>query len=1367
MIDELAHLLDSDGDRAQFMDWDTSGLSRKILTLSLCFLLISSVAISGVGPLNVVSDAEAASNSIEWQENAGGLVLGLTYDTNRDNVIAITENPGYLISYNSDGTEEWNISLSDNYPSDSIAYNRDSDLVFIGEDNTLRALHASNGTEKWSDSVRTFQIHSIVVNEKNDTVFATGSDTDYKDIYKYNTTGRIKRNSYTVVTEDIAFSESREMIFVHGSSNHAGVNTDLSQEWSNADSAGYPGDMDTLNGDLIQIAAANDTLERYDGSGDTGTKWYKSGSYQSGHGLDTSSQTELIYTAGVTDGSVLETRYINGSLKWDVSIGTKIRDTVVGRSDSNLPVYVAGKDNTVTKVSTQESSSSPISGTVTDSSGNQIDQADVRIEDSGGATVFDSTTDASGAWSTDLGDGDYTLHASKSKYHSTSKSFSVSGSSVTVDATIETQEVRGSIEDSNGNLLSNASVEIKNKSTGTILFDQTVDQTYAKQVADGDYWVNVSKTDFRTNSTTASLTSGENTDEINDVVLRHNPTVSGVVTDQNGNPASNATVEVVGVDTSTLNLSAGETKQQKADELLSEAQNPLPDSWNPDRQLTGNDGAYEQSSTEVVAIHSPDEWGNKRYSDGVDLGDPKLNPAEGEEFVLSVWNPEASGSGIFRDDADSDLPGKTVNRSVVVEELDHAGGVVDTETYDLNEKRKVGVGPTAKKHKIKTISLPAGVYRLSPEGSKFSLVVVVGDPSELRKTFATDLENKANKLTEAAEDLQKKYDSGKFVRKTATTNETGHYSVTVAPNVERVAVSAYKIDGTVLPKKENPTPQDLRNHVMSTDYNGSVYFSTEPKRFSPTTAQADVTVRKFSSPPYQLLGEWASKWSAYRDRLTNGTLTELGSIYNVPLSEWDKSQLEDGAQNLSDVMTDDMIDKWEEKTGKDWQKYQNQLENQERTTEQLRDDIGAMEETIESLQNTLEETESESELENETAVFRQIYDGDFEKGDVTATWHDFNGSVRPISDEYVTVDKRAGRGDELVVEYPIPNGSAGGTISALVIDEDGDKGSGRSDPIKNPDFSGDVPDLRSLDLSTIQPGPGETVTIDPNFASAGVELEQIEVFDPDGSTQNATLVGPDRARFTPGEKGEHVVRLTFNTSTGDGGPFVETIRVQALESSNDYGPRVQVVDGNLGVTAVAGSNVDDAEITIEQSGGKLDVTGMVEPDSGVNEVHFYLESAPKATDQTITTRVVSGKSITTATSLSRRVGVYVHGRDLSNDAVVYRKADGSKQPIAVDESTKGGEIADDENGGMVIQSYSAKNSEATFEVNNDPGRLEQLRFDFDLWSSDFPVLAIGVPSIPVDAVGDTLEVLVGELVSLATDAGPIGAVAYPQTEVIA
>lgn len=829
--------------------------------------------------------------------------------------------------------------------------------------------------------------------------------------------------------------------------------------------------------------------------------------------------------------------------------------------------------------------------------------------------------------------------------------------------------------------------------------------------------------------------------------------VSGRVTNQNGQPVSNATVEVVGVDTSKVNASGIQSKKEKAKELLDEASNPFPDGYDFEQQLTGKGGLYSGVKQEVVMVHSTENWAlgpSKNWVRRIDLNSPMQNPPAEERVVLSVWNPMSEPT--FENDADADHPGKTINRSVQVKQLGPGGSVVDTWTVHLDETRKTGVYPGDKTHNIGVISLPPGVYLLSPEGSSFTLPVVAGDRSQIRRSFATELRNRADSYSNAAERMQERLNSGKFVRLTDTSNATGHYNVSVPANIKVIAVSAYKIDGKALPTMQDPSPSDMRAWVINHNYNGSVAMTLAPRKYEVPTSNADITVREFSSPPYQRLDQWASAWETFRDRLENGTLTDLsGGIYNIPYSQWNKSQLEGGASNLARVIDSnrELINAWEEQSQQQWETFQKQLEQQQATNRELREALQSMEQVLDERRAQLatQSSSTNTNAQKGTVTVRKVFNGDFSEEDVTVIWKDYDGSTHPVPKQYWSVDKHAGQGDEVVVEnYPIPNGSAGGTISVLVMSEEGKLGRSQS-AVTAPGFTGQKPDIRSVDFSTLQPSTGSDVSVKPHLDTTGVTIEGAQVYH-DGSKVSSSLKNGE-VTFTPSERGTYVVQFSLLDSSSNK-TFVENVRVPVGGTDYNYPSSVAVVKGRLGVMALAGENVDDARVNIEDGGSSITATALVSPDSGTNEVHFYMEDAPTETDQTLTYRVLEGTNIDTATSISRHVGIYVHGRSLANNAVVYRKHGSTKKPVGHGKDASGGSWKAGNNGGAVIHTYSGKNGEVTITVNNDPTWFERQSYELDVWWNSrsgwfgffvpVDVLEVAVEVVePVDPFGELVE----------------------------
>lgn len=921
-----------------------------------------------------------------------------------------------------------------------------------------------------------------------------------------------------------------------------------------------------------------------------------------------------------------------------------------------------------------------------------------------------------------------------------------------------TVNVTGNVKSAFGDSLSNADISATN-STGAQIDTTTTDSNgdYTLSLPDGDYTVTAEKSGYVSDSQSVSV-SGSAISGV-DFSLAENA-VGGVVRDQNGNPVANATVEVIGVDYANLSTEVGQTNVSRADEILDQDTRAIPDEYDADLQISGQDGFGANAACEYVAINTPGEWGVERWSTGVDVGSPTVNPGAEQEIVFSAWDPNSAGSLEFRDDADSDLPGKTVARTIEIERLDPAGDSLESNTIELDERRQVGIGPTAKKHAIGTETLPTGVYEVNVEGcEQASYPILVGDEGDVRSLFQTELENQRGELSESAQKVSDRINQSVYVRYTTTTDANGQFSQQITnPTVERVAVSAYRVDGKMLTDLSSPTPQDMRHEIAKQNYNGSVAFSLSPERYDVPSSNAVIRVRKFSSPPYTSLDSFANRWAAFRDAVENESLTGTGDFYSVPVSEWDDEQLQDGAENLSKIIdsnNEDLIDEWEERRGEEWEDVREQIEDSERTNAELQDDIRAMEETISSLRNTLDAEDPEigttpGDGTTPTEIdYRQAFDGDFDRDDITATWKDFDGSSTPISSEHLSVNERPGRGDEVVVEdYPIPNGSAGGYVSVLVVDEDGNLGEG-GERVENPTFEGEIPGLRSIDMSSIRPGPNEEVSVTPRFEEGGVSVSNVDVYDDQGNTV-ATSVSGGTATFTPKSAGSHFVRINYTAADGSG-PFVESYRLAVGNTSYDYPPSVYVSEGRSGVFTIAGDEVKDADTTLEDGGSSISVTALVGEGSGANEVHYYLSDAPNTPSQDITTRVIAGDSIATGTSLSRRVGVYVHGRDIAEGATIYRSGDNSQGRLAipVDGESKGGVVSAGNNGGTVIKSYTSKAGKTTIEIDNSPGRFDSLRYRFDLWLSNrsLPFAFVSSNDQAVGKITATVDELVDDVVA--------------------
>lgn len=1211
-------------------------------------------------------------------------------------------------------TEDWETVYSVN--THDVAVSTIDDRVAVGTNDGIEVRDATDGTLVWSDTSLGTYVSGVAYDAANDRVYASGGDGV---LYAFDTTGTqvwtvdVVSGS-TTATHEVEVDKSNGDAYVTAHDGTARVTSAGSVVWRQSGN-GPRG---------IAIGDTHVYITDFDG---TMQKRQKTDGAQVNSVTISSNadQSRAVYFQGYiyhTDdaGNELEKRDTSLTQIWSVSHSSEAHGVGVvdGYVYAGVGANIESYDLNGTAVATYSQPDY------------RVDSIDATDAYGGTATLFFATVDSS------------------------ANTAGTAGRITTDDATGVT--VSGYVKDSDGNTLSDATVDLTQSGSTLQTTTSAADGSYSfADVVDGDYTIEASKTDYNSGSTSITV-SGSAITGAN--ITLSKDSVSGVVTDQYGEPVPNATVEVVAVDGDKITPKTGQTKQERAEELLEQASNPLPGSWNPDLELAGSDGYFENVGSEYVAIHDPEPWGLESWSSGIgDLSNPKLNPAAEEELILSVWNPAKSGAGDQLSPVNRQLPGATVNRDVVIQRLDHKGDVVDTRKVSPDNTRSVGVaGLSAYEHDFARVSLPEGVYRIHPEGaSNTAYTVVVGNTDDLRKSFASDLRTKANHLSRAAEAFQSKLNDGTFTRKVVTTDANGRYSVDVGTTITSVAVTAYKIDGDVLTSLSDPSPQDMRAYVVNNDYNGSVYFTVEPRTFTPPTNAGDVTVRKFSSPPYALLDDWVSKWDQWRGMLENETRTDLGSLYQVDLNDWNESDLETGAEDLSTILekayengANDVISQWENDRGEDYETFKNELNDNERTITELRGDIRALEKIIFELKENEEPNypPQPPTYTNETVSWSMIFGGDFAKEDVVAVWKDHDGTTTTIPDQYIEVDKRAGRGDVARINsYPIPQGSSGGTIDLTVATDDGKIGGGDTN-VENPAFEGEVPEIRAIKLSTLKPGSGERVSLEPKIETGGVKLESVEVFDGNGQTV-ASGVSNGKANFTAG-RGTHFVRMTFTDS--DGNAFVETMRVPTSSSSFDYPASVAVREGRLGTYALAGDGVNDARVKVGKSGQDVDVTALVDDGSSTSEVHVYLEEAPSTPKQSVTMRVIEGDSIDTGTSLSKRVGLYVHGREIADDTLVYRKGsavEGGRQPIPASESTKGGERAEGSDGGTVIKTYTGKNGAVTLETNSDPGFGERIRWRFDKWRATTSLpLAITVPIVPtsdVDLIDDVGNELAG------------------------
>lgn len=823
--------------------------------------------------------------------------------------------------------------------------------------------------------------------------------------------------------------------------------------------------------------------------------------------------------------------------------------------------------------------------------------------------------------------------------------------------------------------------------------------------------------------------------------------ITGQVVDQNGDPVENATVEAVGVDYTALNDTI-EDKEARANELLSEAENPLPDRWNGNLDLAGQDGHFAQSDANYVAVHTTDDWqlgGSQlpgtEYQLDVDpeLQQPDLIAPNDDTLILSVWDPSDTG-GVIRDRedaADSDLPGRTDSGTIVIEQISPSGEVVDRMTRDTQPY--VTMNPSwsfsTKTHEAVAVDLPNNhFYRIYPEGSEESAYTIArGSPSEMSHALTQELTTEAGSLDERAQELRNQIEDGEFRRTTVTTNESGHYEIRTLGGVETASVQAYKANGKILTGITGPSIGDLRT-AHERGYDGSIYLSPAPEHVDVPSSDNTIVVHKSPTPPFGDMEGYESILNSNANDRLNESEAALRSMFEDELQNIGLDELENRHEELKKLIenNDDLQARLEE--------LQNgSLSDGNVSREELESELTAMERSIADLEKQLEAESPETEIDGGEIHGTFPFAGELNEDAVSVLVHYQNGSSDVIQGEYWRVESSSPLGgDQVVIDgYPIPADAAVADIEVTGVSEDGRLGSSRGSVV-NPAFDGDVPNIEAIDVSTLRPGVDETVSIsvrsdDTAFGS----VEDVTVYGP-GGAEVPTTTENKRVRFAPEQTGVHSIRVTYSNQGGTN--FVETFRLNAKENPTSDPPTVRVIDGIGGPTAIAGDQLESASVSVD--GDTAEITAQAP--GGESPSNLDVRAETLAVD-TIDLSVVTGSN---EEAVNNHVSIRLHTDFDGEQTLVYRGS--PSEPITDSGDTKYGtwELRENADGDShsVVQTYTDSSGEVTIDVSRNPGVWEQLVHRFSVGS---PV------SLPLSSLGG-MALQIVEVMTTAGGDGMIG-----------
>ncbi len=412
-----------------------------------------------------VYSVNTSTGTEEWSFATNGQYIQSS-PTVVDGAVYIGSDDHQLYRLNAEtGTEEWSYTLGGEIESSPIVYN---DSVYVGSlDSNVYAINAETGTEEWSyttgDSVRsspTVVNDSLYIGSDDNNLYALNAETG-KDEWSYTTGGNV-RSSPTVADGSVYVGSYDDYL-------HA-VNADTgTEEWS-YQATNVIKSSPTYADGIVYIGSSDSNL--YAINAETGTQ-------------------EWQYSTG-DDINSAPTIVSNGSNRSD---GSRVLQRTLGHHEGSW-----------------SGSGASVSGQVTSQNGSGLEGATVTISQNG-SVIKQTTTDASGEFSTNLEDGNYTIEATKSGYSDSSTTVTVAGSDITgVNFTLQGHLLEGTVTDRTGEPIADASVTILNDSTDDTVERLVTDSSgrYEFQLTEnGTYRVRAVHDNVQANKTVNYTTPGE------------------------------------------------------------------------------------------------------------------------------------------------------------------------------------------------------------------------------------------------------------------------------------------------------------------------------------------------------------------------------------------------------------------------------------------------------------------------------------------------------------------------------------------------------------------------------------------------------------------------------------------------------------------------------------------------------------------------------------------------------------------------------------------------------------------------------------------------------------------------------------------
>lgn len=819
-------------------------------------------------------------------------------------------------------------------------------------------------------------------------------------------------------------------------------------------------------------------------------------------------------------------------------------------------------------------------------------------------------------------------------------------------------------------------------------------------------------------------------------------TISGQVVDQNGDPVSNATVEAYGTDFDRLNETVDDLDAE-AEELLDSIEQGVPEDFETfaDDFAGGIDGSGEDLELEgerldsddlasefdgtYPLVHEEGDWGvgtTTVVHSSVDA--PRLTTDPDETVVISLWDPAEDG-GWIDNQVDQSHPGATTEGEVVIEQLDPLGDGVQSRTVETEpEYETTGVNPlsTNEHHAVKT-DLSEGVYRVYPEGAEErAYYFTVGDPADLAEQIIHDLENEAGQLTEYSQSIQNAITEGALGRTTTTTDEDGYYELHVQRGIERANVQAYRGDGTLLQDITGPSVSDLRD-AADHGYNGTVYLTPLPERTDVPEDDVEIQVIRSDSPPFGDMENFEDLQEWLEEEYLDDAMAELDDGWDELVDEIDSDRLRQMTEDYRAIVDGDeeLEDVIEDAIGRELD------ELDDLTDDDLREELEAIREELNNVEENIQLGDGEVEI-GDDGLLEAIFPVPswVDEDDVLLEYRDSSGEVNTIGEDYISLESDGLFGGQQVVveDYPIDEG-VGATDLRLEIY--GDEGYGSSSGgATNPIFDGQLPEIDAVQFNTFAPAAdGDRVAVELDADRSSVEgVTNVEVFDPNNEELDVDLED-DRATFQTGPAGDHMVRFTVESATGDEFTFSE--RIRAYDESRNYPATVRASESAAtGTHAIVGERLESARVDTSDDGVAIDA--IADRDDVPGEIHLHPEPVLGGDHHVLDFNVYQGSS---EESVRSHVATFVHMDGGFEDGTLFYS---NGNPATWDGDTRWGEVNERDDKHIYV-TFTDERGSLEASINEDPGIIDRISHRIDRLIPTIPVIGSIVPAIPApDAV---------------------------------